>query len=178
MAEFMYLKRKNTQNSLINISQFPVSDTRAVKEALTVLNGRSVDYGLVLTVKQINVLCDSLKKALIESDRIELGSGVLPILAEELCSSALITQENYASVLEEMIHIFFKVKTAVCDKVSDRDLVRILKDFFENKSFGSIELMRDRDIDIIARYIETENLQMEASEIDVYESDGYIDERT
>ncbi len=177
MSNNMYLKRRNNSNSLINISQFPVSDTVALKNALTELNSSTVEYGLVLTVKQINNLSLAVQKALRESDRIEIGSGVLPLIAEEFCTSVFINQENYASVLEELIHIFFKVKTAVCDTIPDRDLMRLLKDFYENKAYGSIEVLSDRDIDLLVKYIETEYGQT-AVNADVYESEGYIDERT
>lgn len=177
MADNMYLTRKNRENTLINISQFPVSDSVALKNALIELNGTTVEYGLVLTVKQINNLTKAVRNALIESDRIELGAGILPLLAEEFSSSIFIKQENYAEVLEELIHIFFKVKTAVCDTISDRELLRLLKDFYENKALGSVELMRDKDIDLLVKYIEMENGQNDGTEGDVYESDGYTDER-
>ena len=174
----MYLTRKSRENSLINISQFPVCDTVAQKNALIELNGTTVDYGLVLTVKQINNLTKAVQDALKSSGRIELGSGILPILAEEFCSSIFVTQENYASVLEELIYIFFQVKTAVCDKISDRELLRLLKDFYENKALGSVQMMRDRDIDLLVTYIETEIGQRDPSQVDVYESEEYRDERT
>ena len=174
----MYLRRKNNSNSIINISQFPVSDTVALKNALVDLNSTTVEYGLVLTVKQINNLCIAVQNALRESDRIEIGSGILPIIAEEFCASIFINQDNYASVLEDLIHIFFRVKTAVCDTISDRDLIRLLKDYYENKTYGSVELMKDRDVDLLVKYIETEHSQQSAGLADVYESEGYIDERT
>ena len=101
----MYLTRKTRENSLINISQFPVCDTLAQKNALIELNSTTVEYGLVLTVKQINSLTKAVQNALKESGRIELGSGIIPILAEEFCASVFINQENYATVLEELIYI-------------------------------------------------------------------------
>ena len=53
----------------------------------------------------------------------------------------------------------------------------MLKDFYENKALGSVELMRDKDIDLLVKYIEMENGQNDGTEGDVYESDGYTDER-
>lgn len=173
----MYLKPRNKENSLINISQYPVSDTVALKNALTDLNSRTVEYGLVLTVKQINTLSRTVQDALRESGRIEIGSGILPVLAEEFCTSVFVNQDNYASLLGDLIHIFFSVKTAVCDAVPDRDLLRLLKDYYENKALGSIELLRDKDIDLLVKYIEMEYGQNTSTEGDVYESDGYTDER-
>ena len=173
----MYLTRKTRENSLINISQFPVCDTLAQKNALIELNSTTVEYGLVLTVKQINSLTKAVQNALKESGRIELGSGIIPILAEEFCASVFINQENYATVLEELIYIFFQVKTAVCDSIADRELLRLLKDFYENKALGSIEVMRERDIDLLVKYIESENSQRDVANADVYESEEYTDER-
>ena len=174
----MYLSKRKNNASLINISQVITSDPVALKTALTELNSTTVEYGLVLTVKQINRLTTAVQKALKDSDRIEFGAGVMPILAAEFCASVFITPENYANALEALIHVFFEVKTAVCDRISDKNLIRILKDYFENSCMGSIDILRDRDIDVLIKYIEME-IDGDASELnyDVYESDGYTDER-
>ena len=173
----MYFKNKGNKNSLINISQMQMSDPTALKEALIDLNSQTYEYGLVLTVKQVNRLTDCVQKALRESDRVEIGAGIMPVLAAEFCTSVFVTRENYAAALEELIHVFFQVKTAVCDRISDRDLVRLLKDYYENKAFGSVEIMRDRDIDRLIKYIEMEMDSDTSAIADVYESDGYTDER-
>ncbi len=174
----MNIRQRKNKNSLINISQYPVCDSVALKNALTELNSTTASYGLFLTVHLINDLCNAVQKSLIESERIEIGSGVLPLIASEFCSSVFIRQDNYANVLEDVINIFFKVKTAVCDTISDKNLIRLLKDYYENKAYGSVELMREKDIDILVKYIEMEYGQKMNASADVYESDGYIDERT
>lgn len=175
----MYLSRRKNNASLINISQVVTSDPVALKESLTELNSTTVEYGLVLTVKQINRLTTAVQKALKDSDRIEFGAGVMPILAAEFCASVFITPENYANALEALIQVFFQVKTAVCDRISDKNLIRILKDYFENSCMGSIDVLRDRDIDILIKYIEMELDGGTSEEInEVFESDGYTDERS
>ena len=172
----MYLAKKRA-NSLININQMQLSDPVATKEALIELNGRSKDYGLFLTVKEINKLTNVVRSALIESDRVEIGAGIAPVLAEEFCTSVFVNRDNYAEVLEELIYIFFQVKTAVCDGISDRDLVRLLKDYYENKAYGSVEIMRESDIDRLIKYVEMEKGDNGSAQADVYDSDGYEDER-
>ena len=62
----MYLSRRKNNASLINISQVVTSDPVALKEALTELNSTTLQYGLVLTVKQINKLTTAVQKALKE----------------------------------------------------------------------------------------------------------------
>lgn len=171
----MYLNKKKNY-SLININQFPVSDSKAVKEGLIRVNGITNEYGLVLTVKEVNRLSEAVSGALRESGRIEIGEGIMPVLAEEFSSSVFVNIDNYAEVLEELVYVFFNVKTALCDKIADRELVRILKDFYENKAYGSVEIMRDKDIDILVKYIETE-MGSQSSAGDVYDSDSYTDER-
>ncbi len=174
----MYLKNAKNNNSLININQIQLSDTNALKDALAELNGRTSEYGLVLTVKQVNRLADAVQRALRESDRVEIGTGIMPILADEFSASIFVTQENYAALLEELVYIFFQVKTAVCDRISDKDLVRLLRDYYENKAMGSVDIMRDRDVDLLIKYIETEQGSGDFCEGDVYESESYTDERT
>lgn len=174
----MYFKKSKKNNSLINLNQMQLSDTTAMKDALAELNGRTAEYGLVLTVKQVNRLSDSVHRALRESDRVEIGEGILPVLAEEFSTSPFVTSENYAPLLEELVYIFFQVKTAVCDSVSDKDLVRLLRDFYENKAMGSVELLRDRDVDLLVKFIETEQGSADSSSGDSYDSESYTDERT
>lgn len=173
----MYFKKNRNNYSLISINQMPVSNTSALKEALTELNGSISEYGLFLTVKQINKLSDAVRNALIESGRIEIGAGIMPILAMEFCASVFVTPENYAELLAELVYIFFQVKTAVCDRVSDRDLVRLLKDYYENKAYGNVEIMRDRDIDLLINYIGLEMGDVIMPSGGAYDSDGYADER-
>jgi len=173
----MYRNERKKYNSLINISNVRLSDPVALKQKLTELNGVTQDYGLFLTVKQINRLSDCVQQALRDSDRVEIGAGILPVLALEFSSSVFVTPENYASMLEEMINVFFQVKTAVFDRVTDRDLIRLLKDYYENKAMGSVEFVRDRDIERLIKYIEMEIGSGSSNLTDVYESDGYTDER-
>ena len=173
----MYLKSTRNRNALITINQFPLSDSVAVKNSLTELNGRTKEYGLFLTVKQVNKLADAVRRALAESGRIEIGAGIMPVLAEEFSTSVFVNCENYASVLEELIYIFFHIKTALCDKISDRELVRVLKDYYENKAYGSVEIMRDRDIDVLIKYIETEMGSTGSAGAGLYDFDSYTDER-
>ena len=174
----MYFKNSKNRGALISINQMQLSDTNALKNALTDLNATTAEYGLVLTVKQVNRLSDAVQRALRESDRIEIGAGIMPILAAEFSTSIFVTRENYAPLLEELIYIFFQVKTAVCDRITDKDLVRLIKDYYENKAFGSVEIMRERDIDLLIKFIETEMGSGDAPDGDTYDSDCYTDERT
>ena len=174
----MYFKKSKKNNSLINLNQMQLSDTTAMKDALAELNGRTAEYGLVLTVKPVNRLADSVHRALRDSDRVEIGEGILPVLAEEFSTSPFVTSENYAPLLEELVYIFFQVKTAVSDSVSDKHLVRLLRDFYENKAMGSVELLRDRDVDLLVKFIETEQGSADSSSGDSYDSESYTDERT
>lgn len=174
----MYFKRNQKNKFLISINQIQLSDTNALKESLAELNSRTNEYGVVLTVKQVNRLAEAVKVALRESDRVEIGAGILPVLADEFSRSIFVDQENYASLLEELVYIFFQVKTAVCDRISDNDLVRLLRDYYENKAMGSVEIMRERDIDLLVKYVETELGQNKVLVGDVYETESYTDERT
>ena len=174
----MHFNNSNNRNSLININQIKTSDTAALKNALLELNGTTAEYGLFLTVKQINKLSDAVTKALRESDRIEFGAGILPVIAEEFSTSVFVTRENYAELLENLVYIFFQVKTAVCDTVADKDLVRLLKDYYENKAMGSVEVIGERDIDLLVKYIEMEQGTSGVATGDTYDSENYTDERT
>lgn len=142
--------------SLITVNNIPLSDPVLLKNALIDLNGFLSEYGLALTDKQIKRLSDARVKALRASGRIELGEGIVPVLVREFSSCLFVNENNFADVIEKLTYIFFEVKTAVCDRISDKDLVRLMKDFYENRYFGFAGNFGERDVDVLVRLIELE----------------------
>ena len=173
----MYFKKKNQSNSLISISNIQLSDRAALKEALIKLNDETAGRGLFLSEKNINKLSDAVQSALKESDRIEIGMGIMPALAREFSNAFFVDKDNYVFVLERLIHVFFHIKTATCDKIPDREIVRLMRDYFDNKGMSGNWSYADEDTDNILKFIEMETGKLTSTPFDVFEADGYIDER-
>lgn len=170
-------------HSAVNIYQIIPSNNTAIRNALTDLNYRTGQYGLVLTDKEIDKVVSARSKALRDNGRIEFGVGILPVIAEEICSSLFVNRKNYADVICYLVDVFFAVKTAVCDGIADRDLIRLMKDYYENREQLSYGEGRERDIELLVRYAEMETGKEKPGDIkrimqeNVYESEGYTDER-
>lgn len=117
------------------------------------LNETTIQKGLVLSEPEIRELLDTRNKSLMDNSRIELGIGVLPKIIDKFSDSSFIYQSNYAETINELVEIFYYIKTESYDKISDNDLIDIMWDFFENKCYGSIELMTGRELEILLKYI-------------------------
>lgn len=117
------------------------------------LNDDTIQKGLILSEIDAKELIDTRNKALSDNSRIEIGIGVLPKIIKKFSESTFIHQSNYSETLNELVDIFYFIKTEVRDKISDNDLIDLMWDYFENRCFGSIELMAGRELEILIKYI-------------------------
>lgn len=117
------------------------------------LNDDTIQKGLLLSETDAKELIDTRNKSLSDYNRIEIGIGVLPKIIEKFSESTFIHQSNYTEILNELVDIFYYIKTEVRDKIRDNDLIDLMWDYFENKCFGSIELMAGRELEILIKYI-------------------------
>ena len=142
--------------SLIGVNQLSNSDPVSLKNALVSLNSDLDSYGLYITDRQIKRISDARSRALRDSGRVELGSGIVPVIAKEFSSCVFVNEKNFADVIEKLTYIFFAVKTASCDRISDKNLIRLMKDFYENRYFGFAGNFGERDVDILVELAEIE----------------------
>ncbi|MEN6327168.1 MAG: DUF6323 family protein, partial [Syntrophomonas sp.] len=61
-------------------------------------------------------------------------------------SSPYINSSDYASLLNELVDIFYSTKNATSDGISDDELINIMKELFDGPSGGSLELLKHRDL--------------------------------
>ncbi len=133
--------------SLENMSLRPVS-----KEILA-LNEVSSKYGLVLTEEEARELSDTRNTAIVENERIEIGTGAVTKIIERFCTSRYITNENYTYVLNELTYLFYYIKTETDDKISDNALIDELFERFELYCRGSIDTLLGREAERIIRKV-------------------------
>lgn len=133
---------------LINIRDF-VQLQRLQSEEYTheliSLNEQTSEYGLTLGEREAAELVETRAGALRDNGRVEMGLGALSMIIKVFSVSEYITQENYAETLNDLLELFYFLKTETHDKVSDRELIETMFDQFENNYHGSVDLMQSRE---------------------------------
>lgn len=137
-----------------NLTAFSSSivQKQAVNEIIT-CNDFTAEYGLVLTLEQAAELAEARFASLLANGRIEFGGGVIHKIIKEFCDSPYITRYNYAETLHELLKLFYFYKNETLDLLSDDDLIKFMKDSFNNTCCGSIELLAERELDKMANNI-------------------------
>ena len=86
----------------------------AQRTEAALLRGNAVTerFGLTLTPEQCGRLLERRAEALRETERIELGEGILPKLAVALCDSPCVGPENWEEALGGLTELFYHFKGA------------------------------------------------------------------
>lgn len=116
-------------------------------------NDKSLRYGLTLSPQDALQLVETRNETLLALGRIEVGSATIGKIIEAFCDSAYIQQEEYSSTLQELIEIFFYAKNETLDLLSDDELIELMKDYFEHRCRGSLELLKHREMELLARKV-------------------------
>lgn len=97
--------------------------------------------GIVLSEKDITMLVESRGHALRSTGRIEFGGGSLTELAKAFCDSPNIQKTDFATVLAELLDIFYAYKNETDYKISDGELIEAMRIAFDGSCHGSTELL-------------------------------------
>jgi len=110
-------------------------------------------YGLRLNEQQVVELLETRSYSLEGTGRVEFGSGVIGKLIETFRDSPYIWQENYAETMNDLVEMFYYYKSETLDLISDDDLIEFMKNCFDGKCRGSLELLKCRELDNMARSV-------------------------
>lgn len=141
--------------ALINIADFYAlqhSQKEELASEVVALNDVSAEYGLTLTESQVAELIETRGNALRDNGRIEIGLGAVKKIIESFCSSSFMNTDNYTETLNDLLEIFYYYKTESHDRVSDTELIKIMRDLFENKYQGSIKLMQGSEFRFLKNF--------------------------
>jgi len=116
-------------------------------------NEKTIQYGLSLTVQQATELAETRFQTLNNTGRIELGAGAIEKIIEAFCDSPYIYQQNYVEMMHELTEIFYYFKNETLDMVSDDDLIGHMKESFDTKCQGSLELLKHREMEKMANNV-------------------------
>ena len=132
-------------------------------------------YALKLTEQQAVELVETRSLALRDTGRIEIGGGVIDKIIKEFYSSPYISQHNYAETLHDLIELFYYYKNETLDLMGDDDLIKFMKKCFDGKCQGSLDLLKWRELEKMARSVRCgygpgyEESDKEDTENDVHE---------
>ena len=122
-------------------------------EAIQSTNDVASQYGLSLTYEQASELQKVHAQALHGSGRIEIGDSMIDRVILAFCDSPHLTADNYADTIGQLVELFYYMKTDTLEQIPDDELLEKMKDFFDGKCGGSLELLANRELEQMARSI-------------------------
>ena len=141
-------------------------------EVIKECNPYTLRFGLVLSQQEIRQLVENRKETLEQTGRIEFGGGVIQKLIMEFADSAYLNQENYADTLMQLQDCFYYFKSEALEELSDDELIRLMKSYYEDVCQGSVEFLQTSMLENYCRDIRYGTKEYRGS--DGYEED-YLD---
>lgn len=127
--------------------------TKQAIEEIEKCNIVTASYGLVLSHAEAVELVETRSEALKSNGRIEFGGGIIDKLILKFCDSPFLSQDNYAFTLNDLIETFYYFKNESIDNISDDELISLMKKYFDNNCEGAVELLQNRELEILAHNI-------------------------
>lgn len=137
--------------SLITSYDFIISKQSYLE--IQMCNEETIEYGLKLSDEDIKAIIKTRSEALNSNGRVEFGGGIIKKIISEFCDSPYISQYNYAESINELIETFYYYKNETLEKISDDELITLMKRYFDNECQGSIEFLRDKYLESIVSNI-------------------------
>lgn len=139
---------------LVNFSNAlaAIGEQNAVK-AIIDTNLKSKQYGLVLSEQDAREIIQSRNYVLKSLGRVELGIDVISKLISTFCNSPYINQSDYTEIINELVEGFYYIKNETLDKIDDDELIAIMKNYFDNRCHGSVDLLLNRELYCLAGYV-------------------------
>jgi hypothetical protein len=138
-------------------------------------NQTTSQYGLILKESDAAELAVTRSEALEKLGRIEFAGGAINKLILEFCDSPYLNQSNYAETLHELIETFYFYKNETLEELDDDELISSMKKYYDETCRGSLELLKDRDLDNLAREIRYDGEELDdfGKELDNFTDDFY-----
>lgn len=148
---------------LLNNTNLPVT-TILTNELLTV-NEEINNYGLSLTKDEALSIIEKRNESLEDNGRIEFNNVLVKKLIIEFASSSYITKDNFAETIYDLIDIFYFYKNETYDKLSDDELISIMRESYDNECEGSLDLLQCRTLDKISQVIKDQVIEEEHTKL-------------
>ena len=116
-------------------------------------NDKTTEYHLVLSKKDAQMLIATKNEVLRKNNRVEFDGHIISNLILAFYDSPYITQENYYETIDELIETFYYYKNETLDEISDGDLIQLMRELFDKRCYGSIELLQNRELERISHNV-------------------------
>lgn len=126
-----------TMLALFDGSQLPATAIQRLAQPLA-------RNGLQLSPHAVAALQEQRASALGETERVELGPGALPLIAETLASSPFLLQSNLFDALAQAQQTFYRLRDEIPVDVPDEELAEALRSCFDRFE-GNLEELEALD---------------------------------
>lgn len=116
-------------------------------------NDYTTHFGLQLSEQEIQLLVENRKEVLRLTGRIEFGGGVIQKIVMEFADSTYMNQQDYVNILMELQECFYYFKTESKEDLTDDELIKIMKQYFEEICHGDVELLQTTTLENYCRDI-------------------------
>lgn len=150
-----------------NTSQFSPSAreisgilTQTVTDHLLAVNEETARYGLTLTREEIRCVTEARQTALVDTGRIDFSGELPAMLARAFCDSPYVSREEWASVLGELILLFYEAKSSFdaaglrgknAYALADEALIARMRRWFDYPAKGSLDCLADLLVGMVDR---------------------------
>ncbi len=137
------MKQEMEQSIALRIQQQFLEELRGANET-------SAHFGLRLSEQGMLQLAQARTQALIDHGRVELGTSAVRIIAEGFCDSPYLLQEDYETILPELVDAFYYFKNACGEQLTDDELIEAMRERFDAYD-GSVEAVIGTSLEALCR---------------------------
>lgn len=114
------------------------------------INEETLEYGLKLSEADTKAIIEVRNEALSSYGRVEFGGGIITKIISSFCDSPYIWQQNYVETINDLIEIFYYYKNESMDEISDDELIDFMKEYFDNKCQGDLDLLKYKYLEAVS----------------------------
>lgn len=100
-------------------------------------------YNLYLTKEDVKIILSNRNEILKSNGRIEFGKPIVEELIKEFCDSLYLSNDNFVQTISELLDIFYYYKNETKGLVTDDELIKFMKKYFDGDAYGDLEILRD-----------------------------------
>lgn len=142
--------------NLPNIFNFDLTRlSESYANELLKINEQINEQGLGITLEDAKQIINTRDKVLNNYGRVELSLQATEKIMKLFSYSSFINQNNYVGSINDLQETFYYLRNETKDKISDDELIELMKDLFENSCEGSIELLNSLLEEFFIKYRKT-----------------------
>ena len=124
---------------LFNSTGLVAARNKVISGQLIALNEEIAENGIVLSEADCKDIAEFRHEVLVETERVEVGLGVVGRIVKEFSDSGYVDQRNFRQVVEDLLECFYVLKNETDDKATDDQVMEFLHYLFEDVVGGDTE---------------------------------------